>query len=108
MPPLARDLTNFRERSQTSCSSFFAGIIMPKKAGHKATKKFAKSGQLKKTIQARHRHRDVKKRIDRKKAVKSSRENARGTGQQNNAAGSDESDDEKGTTPARKDGKKTK
>jgi nucleolar complex protein 2 len=41
---------------------------MGKKAGHKATKKFAKSGQLKKTIQTRHKQRNVKKRIERQKA----------------------------------------
>jgi nucleolar complex protein 2 len=47
---------------------------MGKKAGHKATKKFAKSGQLKKTIQARHKHRNVKKRVERQKARVATRE----------------------------------
>jgi nucleolar complex protein 2 len=47
---------------------------MGKKAGHKATKKFAKSGQLKKTIQARHKHRNVKKRVERQKSRAAARE----------------------------------
>ena len=51
---------------------------MGKKAGHKATKKFAKSGQLKKTIQARHKQRNVKKRVERKKARTAAREREEG------------------------------
>jgi nucleolar complex protein 2 len=67
---------------------------MGKKSGHKATKKFAKSGQLKKTIQARHKHAKVKKRIDRKRATQNSRDNkptANGA-----AEGDDEDDDDEG------------
>lgn len=40
---------------------------MGKKAGHKSTKKFAKSGQLKKTIEARHKNKVVHQRKLKKK-----------------------------------------
>ena len=36
----------------------------------KATKKFIQSGQLKKTIQARHKHKALKKQIERRKGKK--------------------------------------
>ena len=42
---------------------------MGKKAA-KATRKFAASGQLKKTIQARRKHRDIKKKTERRQAAK--------------------------------------
>jgi nucleolar complex protein 2 len=41
---------------------------MGKKAT-KATKKFASSGQLKQTIQARHRHQQIRKRVQNKKGT---------------------------------------
>ena len=42
---------------------------MGKKAA-KSTRKFAASGQLKKTIDARRKHRDIKKKAERRKASK--------------------------------------
>jgi hypothetical protein len=79
---------------------------MGKKAGHKATKKFAKSGQLKKTIKARHQHREVKKRIERKKNAKNARP---GNTAPDDEGGSDISNDEdESTAPASGKGKKTK
>lgn len=42
---------------------------MGKKAA-KSTRKFAASGQLKKTIQARRKHRDIKKKAERRQATK--------------------------------------
>lgn len=40
------------------------------KKGAKATRKFAASGQLKKQIQARHKHQQLKKSIERRKGKK--------------------------------------
>lgn len=40
------------------------------KKGAKATRKFAASGQLKKQIQARHKHQELKKRVERRKGKK--------------------------------------
>ena len=42
---------------------------MGKKAA-KSTRKFAASGQLKKTIQARRKHRDIKKKAEKRQAAK--------------------------------------
>ena len=42
---------------------------MGKKAA-KSTRKFAASGQLKKTIQARRKHRDIKKKAEKRQATK--------------------------------------
>ena len=42
---------------------------MGKKAA-KSTRKFAASGQLKKTIQARRKHRDIKKKVEKRQAAK--------------------------------------
>lgn len=42
---------------------------MGKKAA-KSTRKFAASGQLKKTIQARRKHRDIRQKADRRKNSK--------------------------------------
>ena len=42
---------------------------MGKKAA-KSTRKFAASGQLKKTIQARRKHRDIKKKVEKRQAGK--------------------------------------
>lgn len=53
----------------------------------KATKKFIQSGQLKKTIQARHKHKALKKQIERRKGKKPV--NARGAD-----ADEDEEDEE--------------
>ena len=44
-------------------------IAMGKKAA-KSTRKFAASGQLKKTIQARRKHRDIKKKVEKRQAAK--------------------------------------
>ncbi len=40
------------------------------KKSTKATRKFAASGQLKKTIQARRKHQDIKRKVDRRKGVR--------------------------------------
>ena len=42
---------------------------MGKKA-NKATRKFAASGQLKKTIQQRRKHQDIKRKVERRKGSK--------------------------------------
>ena len=44
-------------------------LTMGKKAA-KSTRKFAASGQLKKTIQARRKHRDIKKKVEKRQAAK--------------------------------------
>lgn len=46
----------------------------------KQTRKFAASGQLKKTIQARKRHQEVKKRMERRKPGSSAASAAKGKG----------------------------
>jgi nucleolar complex protein 2 len=43
----------------------------------KSARKFAASGQLKRTIQARHKHQEVKKKIERKKGKGKQGQNAR-------------------------------
>ena len=49
---------------------------MGKKA-NKATRKFAASGQLKKTIQQRRKHQDIKRKAERRKGGKKGKERAR-------------------------------
>ena len=46
---------------------------MGKKA-NKATRKFAASGQLKKTIQQRRKHQDIKRKVERRKGSKKGKE----------------------------------
>ena len=51
----------------------------------KSTKKFAASGQLKKTIQARRKYRDIKKKTEKRKA---------GKGKQKDLSEAEEDDDD--------------
>ena len=46
---------------------------MGKKA-NKATRKFAASGQLKKAIQQRRKHQDIKRKVERRKGTKKGKE----------------------------------
>ena len=62
---------------------------MGKKAS-KATRKFAASGQLKKTIQQRRKHQDIKRKVERRKGSKKGKE--RDTGADDGA--DDELEDE--------------
>ncbi|KAI0717685.1 Noc2-domain-containing protein [Cerioporus squamosus] len=66
----------------------------------KSTRKFAASGQLQKTIQARRKHRDIKKKAEKRQAAKGKgRPVAKGEGRA--GEGSDEDDeDEKGVAKA--------
>ncbi|KZT37168.1 Noc2-domain-containing protein [Sistotremastrum suecicum HHB10207 ss-3] len=59
---------------------------MGKKAGHKSTKKFAQSGQLKKTIQARHKNKVVQQRKAKKRARQTN-------GHSNSASGKGEAEE---------------
>ena len=61
---------------------------MGKKAA-KSTRKFAASGQLKKTIQARRKHRDIKKKAERRQAAK-----GKGKSVDNDSDASEDDDEE--------------
>ncbi|KAA1466846.1 Noc2-domain-containing protein [Dentipellis sp. KUC8613] len=61
------------------------------KKGAKATRKFAASGQLKKTIQARHKHQQIQKKIHKKQAAKKGKP---ARGKEREDEGAEEDDDE--------------
>lgn len=71
---------------------FHIHIVMAKK-GAKATRKFAASGQLKKQIQARHKHQQLKKNIERRKGGKAGR-GASGYGKGRGEDGDEDDGDE--------------
>lgn len=59
--------------------------------GKKATKKFVTSGKLKKTIQARHKAKDIKKKIERRRGNKGDKGKQKAVEQE---AGEDDVEDE--------------
>lgn len=79
-----------RDRERAPLSDFISPSFfysMGKKAA-KSTRKFAASGQLKKTIQARRRHRDIKKKAEKRQARK-----GKGKAVAENSDGSDAEDE---------------
>lgn len=68
-------------------------LITMAKKGAKATRKFAASGQLKKQIQARHKHQQLKKNIERRKGGKAGR-GASGYGKGRGEDGEEDDGDE--------------
>lgn len=79
------------------CSAHLASDIMGKKAV-KSTRKFAASGQLKKTIQARKKHQEIRRKTQGKKG---GRKDVKGKQPQAAAAADGEEDEEETASPPR-------
>lgn len=80
---------------------------MGKKAGHKSTKKFAKSGQLKKTIEARHKNKVVQQRKLKKKGRQANghANPVKGRGDKEDEGDGDEDEEMEEQAPRKKDAK---